>query len=281
VDGVDLFAAATVVVMAIFGARRGLIASVLSLAAVAVGAVIGSRLAPEVLPGGAHSRYTPLAGLVGALVLALATLSLKTARLLVVGAWTIAVLLAVPLGALPYKLGWENWTWLPPASVAARFYIWKYVADEVYERPLTGIGIRGSRDLHLKIPSDAADPSHNAYALKGREARHPHNIYLQTWVELGAIGAVLLLCVGLAGLWVVSAWPPLFQGSAYALFAIASAVGLSGFDFWQTWMLGALAFAWSEMLLAFRLPAFATLLADRANPTTSAGGKAALRATIA
>jgi len=228
-----------------------------------------------------ESGTSVMAFFIGALVLALATLSLRSARLLVLGAWIIAVLFAVPLGSLPYKLGWENWTWLPPASVAARFYIWKYVADEVYERPLTGIGIRGSRDLHLKIPSDAADPSHNAYALKGREARHPHNIYLQTWVELGAIGAVLLLCVGLAGLWVVSAWPPLFQGSAYALFAVASAVGLSGFDFWQTWMLGAVAFAWSAMWLAFRLPAFASLLADRTNPTASAGGKAALRATIA
>jgi O-antigen ligase len=228
-----------------------------------------------------ESGTSVMAFFIGALVLALATLSLKSARLLVLGAWIIAVLFAVPLGSLPYKLGWENWTWLPPASVAARFYIWKYVADEVYERPLTGIGIRGSRDLHLKIPSDAADPSHNAYALKGREARHPHNIYLQTWVELGAIGAVLLLCVGVAGLWVVSAWPPLFQGSAYALFAVASAVGLSGFDSWQTWMLGAVAFAWSAMWLAFRLPAFASLLADRTNPTASAGGKAALRATIA
>jgi hypothetical protein len=46
---------------------------------------------------------------VGALVLALATLSLKAVRLLVTGGWIVAVLLAVPLGGLPYKLGWENW----------------------------------------------------------------------------------------------------------------------------------------------------------------------------
>jgi O-antigen ligase len=228
-----------------------------------------------------ESGTSVIAFFVGALVLATAALSLKAVRFLVVGAWVVAVLFAVPLGALPYKLGWENWTWLPPQSVAARFYIWKYVADDVYQRPLTGIGIRCSRDLHLKIPADADDPSHAAYALKGREARHPHNIYLQTWLELGAIGALLLLGVGLAALWAIGAWPPLLQGAAYALFAVGGAVGVSGFEFWQTWMLGVVAFAWSAMLLAFRLPGLASLPADQAASTTRAAGKAPLRATIA
>jgi O-antigen ligase len=227
-----------------------------------------------------ESGTSVMAFFVGALVLALAALSLKAARLLIVGAWIVAVLLAVPLGALPYKLGWENWTWLPPESVGARFYIWKYVADEVYQRPLAGIGIRGSRDLHLRIPTDAGDPSHAAYALQGRQARHPHNIYLQTWLELGAIGAVLLLCLGLAALWTIGTWPPLLQGAGYSLFAVGSAVGVSGFDFWQTWMLAAVTFGWTAIMLAFRLPELMSFLADRTSSTASAEGKAALRAPI-
>jgi O-antigen ligase len=227
-----------------------------------------------------ESGTSVMAFFVGALVLALAALSLKAARLLIVGAWIVAVLLAVPLGALPYKLGWENWTWLPPESVGARFYIWKYVADEVYQRPLAGIGIRGSRDLHLRIPTDAGDPSHAAYALQGRQARHPHNIYLQTWLELGAIGAVLLLCLGLAALWTIGTWPPLLQGAGYSLFAVGSAVGVSGFDFWQTWMLAAVTFGWTAIMLAFRLPELTSFLADRTSSTASAEGKAALRAPI-
>jgi O-Antigen ligase len=227
-----------------------------------------------------ESGTSVMAFFVGALVLALATLSLKAARLVIVGAWIVAVVLAVPLGALPYKLGWEDWTWLPPQSVAARFYIWKYVADEVYERPLAGIGIRGSRALHLRIPADASDPSHASYALQGREARHPHNIYLQTWLELGAIGAMLLLCLGLAGLWTIGTWPPLLQGAGYSLFAVGSTVGISGFDFWQTWMLGAVLFGWTTMMLGFRFPELASFLAGRASSTESAEAKAALRAPI-
>jgi S1-C subfamily serine protease len=69
VSAIDLAAIALIALMAIMGARRGLVASVFSLAAIAIGAVVGSRLAPHLLSGGAHSPYTPIAGVVGALVL--------------------------------------------------------------------------------------------------------------------------------------------------------------------------------------------------------------------
>jgi uncharacterized membrane protein required for colicin V production len=50
------------------GLRRGLIATALSLAGLAAGAVIGARLAPHLLHNGSSSPYTPLAALVGATV---------------------------------------------------------------------------------------------------------------------------------------------------------------------------------------------------------------------
>src|SRR3954453_8205952 len=70
-SGIDLVAVGLVVLMAFVGARRGLVAGLLSLAAVIVGAVAGSRIAPHLLSGGSHSPYTPIAGLLGALALAL------------------------------------------------------------------------------------------------------------------------------------------------------------------------------------------------------------------
>src|SRR5438034_8535347 len=53
---------------ALMGFRQGFVRSVLSLAGLAAGVVIGARLAPHLLASGAHSRYTALLGLVGALV---------------------------------------------------------------------------------------------------------------------------------------------------------------------------------------------------------------------
>jgi S1-C subfamily serine protease len=66
VTAVDWIAIAVVLVCAIGGWRRGLIASALSLAGLALGAFGGSRLAPHLLSGGSASAWTPLAGLIGA-----------------------------------------------------------------------------------------------------------------------------------------------------------------------------------------------------------------------
>jgi hypothetical protein len=48
------------------GFRRGLIQTILSLVGLTAGAVIGARIAPHLLAGGARSHYTALVGLAGA-----------------------------------------------------------------------------------------------------------------------------------------------------------------------------------------------------------------------
>jgi S1-C subfamily serine protease len=63
---VDLLALAFVALTALLGLKKGLIASALSVAGIVGGAIIGARLAPQLLTGGSSSPYTPLAGLAGA-----------------------------------------------------------------------------------------------------------------------------------------------------------------------------------------------------------------------
>lgn len=65
---VDLVVLAVVAVAALLGLRRGLIGSALSAAGIMVGAIVGARVAPHLLRGGATSPYTPLIGLAGAAV---------------------------------------------------------------------------------------------------------------------------------------------------------------------------------------------------------------------
>jgi exopolysaccharide production protein ExoQ len=200
----------------------------------------------------------------GAAVLGLSALSLKAARMVLMTAWTIAMLFAVPLSALPYDLGWNRWTWLPPESVAARFYIWKHFSEKVGNKPIGGIGIRGTRKLQLRLPVDLGTLDEPDQKADGRRVPHPHNIFLQIWLELGAIGALLALGVGLAALWQIGTLPPLIQLGAAGLFAVCAAVGASGFDLWQTWLLSSYVFAWAAILLAKRLPPVA--LADPERP---------------
>jgi S1-C subfamily serine protease len=58
-----------VVVMAMWGFLQGLIVGALSLAGFALGAYVGSRLAPLLLSNGSHSPYAPLFALLGAILL--------------------------------------------------------------------------------------------------------------------------------------------------------------------------------------------------------------------
>jgi uncharacterized membrane protein required for colicin V production len=68
VNAVDWIAIAIVLVAAVGGLRRGLVLSAFSLVGLAAGAYIGSRIAPHVLHGGSSSTWTPVAGLVGAVL---------------------------------------------------------------------------------------------------------------------------------------------------------------------------------------------------------------------
>lgn len=65
---VDLIAVGFIALTAFIGWKKGLVASALSVAGIVLGAWIGSRLAPQLLQGGTHSPYTPLAALAGAAV---------------------------------------------------------------------------------------------------------------------------------------------------------------------------------------------------------------------
>jgi uncharacterized membrane protein required for colicin V production len=63
---VDWVALGIVVLSGLGGMRRGLVLSAFSLVGFAAGAYVGSRVAPHLLSGGSDSRWTPVAGLVGA-----------------------------------------------------------------------------------------------------------------------------------------------------------------------------------------------------------------------
>jgi uncharacterized membrane protein required for colicin V production len=70
VTRVDWFAVGFVALAAFIGLRKGLVASALSVVGIVAGAVIGARLAPQLLSHGSHSAYTPLVALGGAVILA-------------------------------------------------------------------------------------------------------------------------------------------------------------------------------------------------------------------
>jgi uncharacterized membrane protein required for colicin V production len=65
---VDWIALGVVAVSALGGMRRGLVVTALSLGGLVAGAYGGSRVAPHLLSGGSGSAWTPVAGLIGAVI---------------------------------------------------------------------------------------------------------------------------------------------------------------------------------------------------------------------
>jgi S1-C subfamily serine protease len=68
VTGIDWLIVVFTALLAVYGYVQGFIVGALSLLGFAVGAFAGTRVGPLLLPGGSHSQYAPLFGLLGALL---------------------------------------------------------------------------------------------------------------------------------------------------------------------------------------------------------------------
>lgn len=167
-------------------------------------------------------------------------------RLVLIGAMAFGLVLPV---AMPHLLPTnesvvalsDRAPWIKFSGLH-RLLIWRFASERVAERPLLGWGMDASRELpggHTKLTdtlSRAVVPD-NAEALP----LHPHNAFLQWWVELGAVGAVLGLAAVAALLLRVAALRSrdgLSTATAYAVAALT--ISLLGYGFWQSWWLSTL-----------------------------------------
>jgi S1-C subfamily serine protease len=66
--GIDWLIVAFTALLAFYGYLQGFVVGVTSLVGFALGAFIGTRVGPLLLPNGSHSQYAPLFGLLGALL---------------------------------------------------------------------------------------------------------------------------------------------------------------------------------------------------------------------
>jgi len=124
----------------------------------------------------------------------------------------------------------------PAVKISAfhRFYIWRFAADRIAERPWLGWGIDASR----RIPGGTATSPVEGQIL----GLHPHNGGVQLWLELGAVGGAL--GAALVGQLAYAACRKRRGGDrAIAGFALAAAATfwLLSFGVWQAWWLGLLA----------------------------------------
>ena len=154
-----------------------------------------------------------------------------TGRLLVIG-WVIACLAVLPTALIAHRFDLQDAGWLQP-STRHRIVIWNYTAEEVLKAPWFGVGARTTYVLGPRLERTLPAPSDEP--LRRTLSTHSHSVYLQTWFELGLIGATLLTLLGLAILHAIRPLALSLQPYAYATFASAAIMAAASYGMWQFW----------------------------------------------
>jgi hypothetical protein len=75
------------------------------------------------------------------------------------------------------------------SSIVHRLLVWEYVGKEIYKKPFIGHGAGTSRligqNIVLNVP-------HTDQEIKGAIPLHPHNNFLEIWLELGLVGITII-----------------------------------------------------------------------------------------
>ncbi|WP_376087925.1 O-antigen ligase family protein [Roseomonas sp. CCTCC AB2023176] len=142
-------------------------------------------------------------------------------------------------------------------SAAHRLIIWDYALRRIADRPVLGWGMDSSRAIPggQDRPDAAAltriglVPGSERSALFAPDGRfnvmplHPHNAFLQVWLELGAVGAVLAAGLLSALGFAAGRLPPAVRAGACGAMTSAAVSGLLSYGVWQPWWIGGLLLA--------------------------------------
>jgi O-antigen ligase len=198
----------------------------------------------------AQHESSKLAFVAGLAVFGGALLSLRLTGRIVAGAWVMACLAVLPSALIAHRLDVHNASWLP-ASARHRIIIWNHTAEQVLKAPLLGVGARSTYVLGPRLEHEQS--AHPDEIYPRTLSVHSHSVYLQSWFELGLIGATLLTLLGLAILQAIRSLAPPLQPYAYATFVSAAAMAASSYGMWQVWFIAMFGFTAAIFGLGARL----------------------------
>jgi len=188
---------------------------------------------------------TPIAAiLVGATAFAIAFI-LRRFATKAVGAVVVASIMVMPFAVAslpPIGTLLQNIPYISP-SLSHRITIWQTAVIHWQESPIVGLGFDTTRSLYgsedkVMYSFRSAEGKHLMNSNFEPIPLHPHNGFIQTWLEMGALGAIIVAAI---------AWL-LFQsvgrssqrldrcfGQAHLCAAIS--VAAVSFGAWQSWWL--------------------------------------------
>ena len=178
-----------------------------------------------------------------------AGLSFRTTWRLVAAVWFLLAVAVVPLMAWQFEAKAYANQGLPD-SFRHRLVIWGYTAAQTMQAPLKGIGAGSGKAVDARRTDVVTVPGEN-FAF--RTADHQHDVYLQTWYEMGALGAFALYAAGFLALWRIRRLPADVRGHALATFVAAMFLVSTSYGLWQEWFIASIALSAVAVTLAIRV----------------------------
>ncbi len=165
----------------------------------------------------------------------LAWLKPKTVKPAAIVLWCSATLAIVPLTLAAFHAELHKADYLK-YSARHRITIWGYTADLVLRKPIIGAGVAATR----YIDEQASEP--NLVAGTDRPSGtniHSHNAFLQTWHELGAVGAVLLCLAGISTINLIGRQSQSDQAYLFASFSTVAVTASLSWSLLAAWFIAA------------------------------------------
>jgi hypothetical protein len=164
----------------------------------------------------------------------------KLARWAVVTGWIAITLFVAPIAWLAYSQQLYLANWLA-GSARERIVIWGYTSSQIGNAPLLGAGVSTTRALNFR--DDERAPRAPGSPFRLTTGWHTHNAYLQVWYETGAVGALLLLAIGLLVIRILGSTSAYLQPYLFATFVGCMLMAGSSFSLWAPWFMASLGLA--------------------------------------
>jgi O-antigen ligase len=149
-------------------------------------------------------------------------------------AWCLGFALVIPLDFLAFKADLHQAKWLP-MSARARIIIWEYTAERVLEKPFLGIGADSTPAMMTKPKNPADKPK--GFVIRRTTGQHAHNLFLQSWYELGVLGVILAAIAGAAVALRILLLPAAAQAYGAACFTMVAVIAAFAWGMWQIWLI--------------------------------------------
>lgn len=179
------------------------------------------------------SQTAQIGLLTGLTVFLIAPVKNKIFQYSFIGLLTIGCLTAPYTVQKIYKIemGDDHSGIMTTASIPHRIEVWNFALTEGMKNPVYGSGIGSLRFIE-------SEQNQLQRYMKGTSVLHPHNVVVQAWQEFGLIGALLLTTACILILRKIFSYPKPIARLYLGLFSAYSMIALTGYGFWQSWIIG-------------------------------------------